>query len=113
MKLIIAVIRPEALEPLKEALLKEDVAKMTVSQVRGCGQQMGYTETYRGNIVNVNLLSKIRVEIAVNDDFEQRTVDAIMRAARTGKIGDGKIFVLPIEKCYRIRTGEEGPLAIG
>lgn len=113
MKMIIAIIRPEALEPLKEALLKADVAKMTVSQVRGCGQQMGYTETYRGNIVNVNLLSKVRVEIAVNDNFEQPTIDAIMSAARTGKIGDGKIFVLPIEKCYRIRTGEEGPAAIG
>lgn len=113
MKMIVAIIRPEALESLKEALLKVDVAKMTVSQVRGCGQQMGYTETYRGNIVNVNLLSKVRVEIAVNDNFEQPTIDAIMGAARTGKIGDGKIFVLPIEKCYRIRTGEEGPLAIG
>jgi nitrogen regulatory protein P-II 1 len=113
MKMVVAIIRPEALEALKEALLKADVAKMTVSQVRGCGQQMGYTETYRGNIVNVNLLSKIRVEIAVNDEFEQPTVEAIMNAARTGKIGDGKIFVLPIEKCYRIRTGEEGPDAIG
>lgn len=113
MKMVIAIIRPEALEPLKEALVKVDVAKMTVSQVRGCGQQMGYTETYRGNIVNVNLLSKVRVEIAVNDNFEQITIDAIMSAARTGKIGDGKIFVLPIEKCYRIRTGEEGPVAIG
>jgi nitrogen regulatory protein P-II 1 len=79
----------------------------------GCGQQKGYTESYRGVDVEVNLLKKVRIEIAVNDNFVKPTVDAIIRGARSGEIGDGKIFVLPIEECYRIRTGETGSVAIG
>lgn len=113
MKMVVAIVRPEALEDVKEALFKAEIFKMTVNHVKGCGQQKGYTESYRGNIVNVNLLNKVRIEIVVNEQFVDPTVNAIMDAARTGNIGDGKIFVLPVEKCYRIRTGEEGSEAIG
>ncbi|MCX7747872.1 MAG: P-II family nitrogen regulator [Clostridia bacterium] len=113
MKMVVAVVRPEAMELVKEALYKAEIFKMTVSQVKGCGQQKGYTENYRGTIVNVNLLNKVRFEIVVNEEYVQPTIDAIMDAAKTGKIGDGKIFVLPVEQVYRIRTGEEGPAAIG
>lgn len=113
MKMVVAIVRPEAVQAVKDALFKAEIHKMTVSHVRGCGQQMGYTESYRGTITQVNLLNKVRFEIAVNDNFVKPTIDAIMNAARTGNIGDGKIFVLPIEECYRIRTGEEGSEAIG
>lgn len=113
MKMVIAIIRPEALEDVKCALFKAEIFKMTVNHVKGCGQQKGYTESYRGNIVTVNLLSKVRIEIVVNDKFVQSTIDAIMTTARTGNIGDGKIFVMPVEQCYRIRTGENGNDAIG
>ena len=113
MKMVIAVVRPEAVEDVKQALFDAEVCKMTVSHVKGCGQQMGYTESYRGTIVNVNLLNKVRFEIVVNDDFVQPTIEAIMKAARTSRIGDGKIFVLPVEQVYRIRTGEEGNGAVG
>jgi len=112
MKMVIAIIRPESIEAVKAALFGAKICKMTVSQVKGCGQQMGYTESYRGNIVNVNLLSKVRFEIVVNDEQVKPTVEAIMSAARTDNIGDGKIFVLPVEECYRIRTGESGTDAI-
>lgn len=113
MKMIIAIVRPEAVEDLKAALFDAEIHKMTVSHVNGCGQQMGYTESYRGVVSNVNLLNKVRFEIAVNDEFVKPTIDAIMNAARTGNIGDGKIFVQSIDECYRIRTGEEGSTAIG
>lgn len=113
MKMVIAIVRPEAVDSVKAALFKAEIHKMTVSHVKGCGQQKGYTESYRGNIVQVNLLNKVRFEIAVNDSFVKPTIDAIISAARTNNIGDGKIFVLPIEQCYRIRTGEEGNDAIG
>jgi nitrogen regulatory protein P-II 1 len=113
MKMVIAVIRPEALEDVKDALFKAEIYKMSVNHIKGCGQQKGYTESYRGNIVNVNLLNKVRIEIVVNDSFVKPTIDAIISAARTGNIGDGKIFVLPVEECYRIRTGEQGSDAIG
>lgn len=113
MKMIVAIVRPEAIENVKQALFNANVAKMTVSHVKGCGQQMGYKESYRGTVTEVNLLNKVRFEICVNDNFVKPTIDAIMDAARTGNIGDGKIFVLPIEECYRIRTGEVGPEAIG
>jgi nitrogen regulatory protein P-II 1 len=86
---------------------------MTVSNAIGCGQQKGFTETYRGVISEVNLLKKVRLEIAVNEDFVDSTVKAIIKGARTGNIGDGKIFVVPLENCIRIRTGEEGREAIG
>lgn len=113
MKMVIAIIRPESIEAVKSALFNAKICKMTVSQVKGCGQQMGYTESYRGNIVNVNLLNKVRFEIVVNDEYVKPTIEAIMSAARTDNIGDGKIFVLPVEECYRIRTGEAGSAAIG
>jgi nitrogen regulatory protein P-II 1 len=113
MKMVVAIIRPEALDNVKATLFDEEIHKMTVSPVKGCGQQKGYTENYRGSIKTVNLLPKIRMEIVVNDAFVQPTIDAIIRAARSGSIGDGKIFVLPVEQVYRIRTGESGEDAIG
>lgn len=113
MKMVIAIVRPEAVEDVKAALFEAKIHKMTVSHVKGCGQQMGYTESYRGNVSTVNLLTKVRFEIAVNDEFVKPTVEAIMEVARTGKIGDGKIFVQQVEECYRIRTGEQGIDAIG
>ena len=113
MKLIVAIIRPEALEKVKKALFDAKIHKMTVSHAKGCGQQKGYLESYRGHIENINLLSKVRVEIAVNEEFVKQTVDTVINAARTGNIGDGKIFVLPVEGVYRIRTGETGKDAIG
>jgi len=116
MKLIVAIIRPERLEAVQQALNERDVYLMTVTDVRGCGRQRGYTEVYRGAEVRVNLLPKIKLEIAVTDAFVEAAVEAIVHAARapeTGQIGDGKIFVLPLEDCVRIRTGERGPEAIG
>lgn len=113
MKMIIAVIQPTKLPDVKQALFDARVGKMTVTNVIGCGQQAGYTESYRGNVIEVNLLKKIRLEIAVNEDFVQPTIDAIIKGARTGNIGDGKIFVLDLPQCVRIRTGEEGGDAIG
>ncbi len=113
MKKIEAIIQPDRLDAVKEELFKADVHKMTVSRVKGCGQQKGYTETYRGKIYKVNLLSKIKIEIAVNAEFVEPTVKAIIKGARTGQIGDGKIFVLDLPECIRIRTGEKGKKAIG
>lgn len=113
MKLIIAMIQPHKLPDVKKALYDEEVYKMTVSNALGCGQQRGYTETYRGVIHEVNLLKKIRLEIAVNEDFVEPTINAIIKGAKTGKIGDGKIFVLDLPECIRIRTGERGEKAIG
>ena len=113
MKLITAMVKPQKLEDVKKALFDADVHKMTVTSCMGCGQQKGYTETFRGAVTEINLLKKTRVEIAVNDDFVEPTVEAITNAARTGKIGDGKIFILPLEQCIRIRTGETGSDAIG
>lgn len=113
MKMIIAIIQPEKLDDVKAALFNAEVYKMTVSRVKGCGQQAGYTEHYRGNIRSVTLLEKIKLEIAVNDDFVRPTINAIIKASKTGHIGDGKIFVMPMEECIRIRTDEEGPAAIG
>ena len=113
MKMVIAVIQPTRLPDVKQALFDADVRKMTVTNVIGCGQQAGYTESYRGSVIEVNLLKKIRLEVAVNEDFVQPTIDAIIRGARTDTIGDGKIFVLDLPRCIRIRTGEEGNDAIG
>jgi nitrogen regulatory protein P-II 2 len=113
MKLIIAIIRPEKLEAVQDALNKREVYLMTVSDVRGCGRQRGFTETYRGSEVVIRLLSKVKLEIAVNDNFVQPTIDAIESVAKTGNIGDGKIFVLPLDQVHRIRTGESGSAAIG
>lgn len=113
MKLIIAVVQPEKLTDVKEALAAAKVGKMTVSSVIGCGAQGGYTESYRGVTTEVNLLDKARFEIAVNDDFVKPAIEAIIKGARTGKIGDGKIFIVPLEQCIRVRTGETGSEAIG
>ncbi len=113
MKLIIAYIQPERLDAVKKSLQRYEVHRMSVTNALGCGSQLGYQESYRGSELEIQLLKKIRLEIAVNDEFEQRTIDAIVEAARTGKIGDGKIFVVPLARCIRIRTGEEGEEAIG
>ncbi len=113
MKLVVALIQPYKLDDVKRALFDAKVTKMTVSPAQGCGQQAGYTEEYRGTITEINLLKKIRLDIAVNDEFVQPTVDAIIKGARTGKIGDGKIWVTSLEQCIRIRTGETGSEAIG
>lgn len=114
MKLIIAYIQPVALKAVKTALFEKEIYKMSVmTDVLGCGQQKGYHENYRGAAKEVNLLSKLRIEIAVNEDHLQDTLDAITGAARSGKIGDGKIFVLDLGQCLRIRTGETGEDAIG
>lgn len=113
MKMIVAIIQPTKLPDVKKALFEADVRKMTVTNVIGCGQQGGYTESYRGNVIEVNLIKKVRLEIAVNEDFVKPTIDAIIKGARSGKIGDGKIFVVELPQCIRIRTGEEGSEAIG
>jgi nitrogen regulatory protein P-II 1 len=113
MKLIIAYIQPHMLNDVKQELYKAEVYKMSVTNAMGCGQQKGYTEQYRGVEMEVNLLKKVRLEIAVNDNFVKPTIDAIIKGARSGEIGDGKIFVVPIEECIRIRTEERGSAAIG
>jgi nitrogen regulatory protein P-II 2 len=116
MKLIVAIIRPEKLDDVQQALAQRDVYLMTVTDVRGCGRQRGYTEVYRGQEVQVRLLPKLKLEIAVSEPFVEATVEAIVHAARTGEtgnVGDGKIFVLPMDDCVRIRTGERGQAAIG
>ncbi len=113
MKLIIAYIQPEKLNDVKQALYEAQVFKMSVTNALGCGQQKGYHESYRGVDIEVNLLKKVRLEIAVNEDFVEPTIKAIIEGARTGTIGDGKIFVLDLVNCLRIRTGQEGPEAIG
>lgn len=113
MKLIIAMIQPHKLPDVKKALFDVEVHKMTVTNALGCGQQKGFTETYRGILTEVNLLKKIRLEIAVNEDFVEPTISAIVKGARTGEIGDGKIFILDLPECIRIRTGETGNVAIG
>ncbi|HNX26039.1 MAG TPA: P-II family nitrogen regulator [Phycisphaerae bacterium] len=113
MKLIIAYIQPERLNDVKQSLYKAEIHKMSVCNVMGCGQQMGYKETYRGVGMEVNLLKKVRLEIAVNDEYVKPTIDAIIDGARTGNIGDGKIFIISLDECIRIRTGETGGEAIG
>jgi nitrogen regulatory protein P-II 2 len=113
MKLIIAYIQPHKLNDVKQELYRREVFKISVTNSMGCGQQKGYHESYRGLDEEVNLLRKVRLEIAVNDGFVQPTVEGIVTGARTGQIGDGKIFVIPLEQCIRIRTGETGSQAIG
>ena len=116
MKLIIAIVRPEKFRDVRQAMLKADVGMMTVLDVRGCGQQKGYVEEYRGVIEEVTLHRKVAVLVAVNDSFVDKTIKTIVRSARTntkGSIGDGKIFVLPLEECVRISGGEMGVAAIG
>lgn len=113
MKLVIAVIQPHKLNDVKKALNEVQVNLMTVATAIGAGRQKGYPETYRGVIHEVKLLKKVELQIAVNDDYVEPTIKAIIRGAKTGNIGDGKIFVLPLEECIRIRTGERGTRAIG
>jgi nitrogen regulatory protein P-II 2 len=113
MKYIIAIIQPHRLEEVKEELYKADVNLITVSEVLGHGRQMGVTEVYRGTKENGNLLRKIKLEIAVNADFVQPTINAIIKGAKSGEVGDGKIFILNLEECVRIRTEEKGSIAIG
>lgn len=115
MKFIIAVIQPSKLEDVKAALSEVEVVRLTIMDVQGFGRQKGQTELYRGHEVSVNLLRKVQLQIAVNDEFVEPTVDAIVRGGRsgeTGEVGDGKIFVLPLDDCVRIRTGERGGEAI-
>ncbi len=115
MKLIIAIIQPSKLEAVKTALTEVEVFRLTVMDVQGFGRQKGQTELYRGHEFSVNLLRKVQLQIAVNEEFVEPTIQAIIRGGRTGKageIGDGKIFVLPLEDCVRIRTGERGGEAI-
>ena len=115
MKLIIAIIQPHKLEEVKLALTEVEVVRLTVMDVQGFGRQKGHTEMYRGQEFTVNLLRKVQLQIAVNEEFVEPTIDAIMKAGRTGEkgeLGDGKIFVLPMDDCIRIRTGERGTEAI-
>ena len=113
MKLIIAYIQPHKLQDVKKTLYKADVCKMSVTNALGCGEQHGYEESYRGIKFEVNLLKKVRLEIALNDDFVDKAIDAIIEGARTKEIGDGKIFVMDLVDCVRIRTGDKGDAAIG
>jgi nitrogen regulatory protein P-II 1 len=113
MKYVIAVIQPDKLEDVLEQLEVEDVHLVTASDVMGRGRQKGMAEIYRSHKEPGNLLRKVKIEIAVNDDFVERTVAAILKGARSGRIGDGKIFVLDLDECMRIRTGEHGDVAIG
>jgi nitrogen regulatory protein P-II 2 len=113
MKLIVAMIQPHKLTDVKQALFDAEIHKMTVTTAVGCGEQKGFEEAYRGVIHTINLLNKVKVEVAVNDDFVDKTVEAIVKGARTGNIGDGKIFILDLPDAIRIRTGERGAAAIG
>lgn len=115
MKLIIAIVQPNKLEDVKTALSEVEVVRLTIMDVQGFGRQKGQTELYRGHEIGVNLLRKVQLQIAVNENFVEPTINAILKGGRTGEhgeIGDGKIFVLPLEDCVRIRTGERGPEAI-
>jgi nitrogen regulatory protein P-II 1 len=115
MKLVIAIIQPNRLEAVKQALADVEVFRLTVMDVQGFGRQRGHSEVYRGHEVSVNLLRKVQLMIGVNDNFLQPTIDAIIKGGRTGptgEVGDGKIFVLPLDDCIRIRTGERGGEAI-
>ncbi|MCX7815079.1 MAG: P-II family nitrogen regulator [Tepidimonas ignava] len=112
MKQITAIIKPFKLEEVREALAEQGVTGLTVTEVKGFGRQKGHTELYRGAEYVVDFLPKVRIDVVVRDDDVERCLDAIVRAARTGKIGDGKIFVTPVERVIRIRTGEEDDAAI-
>jgi len=112
MKLIKAIIKPFKLEEVKEALSEIGIEGMTVTEVKGFGRQKGHTEIYRGSEYTVDFLPKVKVEIVVADEIVQKTAEAIVKAAKTGKIGDGKVFVLPIDEAIRIRTDERGESAV-
>ena len=112
MKLIIAIIKPFKLDEVKEALAKAGVEGLTVTEVKGFGRQKGHTEIYRGSEYTVDFLPKVKIEVAVADEQVAKVVEAVSKGAKTGKIGDGKIFVLPLEDVLRIRTDERGELAL-
>ncbi len=112
MKRIIAIVRPEKMESVKDALFEAEVSGMTISQVNGCGNQHGWTEYFRGTEVFLNMVPKVKFEIVADDDEVKRITDVIQEAARTGNVGDGKIFISPVEEVIRIRTGENGDAAI-
>jgi nitrogen regulatory protein P-II 2 len=112
MKLITAVVKPFRLDDVRNALAEVGVQGMTVTEVKGFGRQRGHTELYRGAEYVVDFLPKVKVEVAVTDDLADRVIEAIIAAAKTGKVGDGKIFVTELEQVYRIRTGETGDQAI-
>ena len=112
MKLIIAIIKPFKLEEVKQGLAEIGVEGMTVTEVKGFGRQKGHTEIYRGSEYTVDFLPKVKIEIVVADEITGKTIDAIVKAAKTGKIGDGKVFVVPIEEAVRIRTDERGDAAV-
>ena len=112
MKKIEAIIKPFKLDDVKEALTEIGVVGMTVTEVRGFGRQKGHTELYRGSEYTVDFLPKVKIEVAVTDDLAERVIEAIIAAAKTGKVGDGKIFVTNLEQVYRIRTGETGDQAV-
>ncbi len=112
MKLVVAIVRPDKLGDVLEALFRADVRGLTIARVQGHGGETEHVETYRGTTVRMELSEKVRIEIGVSDNFVDPTVRAILTAARTGDVGDGKVFVLPVEKVYRIRTGEEDQSAV-
>ncbi|WP_455233842.1 P-II family nitrogen regulator [Thiogranum longum] len=112
MKLVSAIIKPFKLDDVREALSEIGVQGITVTEVKGFGRQKGHTELYRGAEYVVDFLPKVKLEVAVNDDLTEQVIEAISKAANTGKIGDGKIFVYPLEQAVRIRTGETGPDAL-
>lgn len=112
MKKITAIVRPEKLEPIKEALFNAKVSGMTISQVQGCGNQHGWKEYYRGTEVLLNMVPKVKFEIVVDDEKVDGLVDLISETARTGQVGDGKIFVFPVDQVVRVRTGEKGDAAV-
>jgi len=112
MKLIIAILKPFKLEEVKSALSEAGIEGMTVTEVKGFGRQKGHTETYRGSEYTVDFLPKVKIEVAVADDVAGKAVEAIVKSAKTGKIGDGKVFVVPLEEVVRIRTDERGEAAI-
>lgn len=112
MKLVVAVVRPDKINDVLEALFKAEVRGLTISRVQGHGGETERVETYRGTTVKMELSEKVRLEIGVSDHFVEPTIKAILKGARTGEVGDGKVFVLPVEKVYRIRTGEEDTAAV-
>ena len=112
MKLVVAIVRPERVPSVLEALFRAEVTGLSLTRIQGHGGETEHVQTYRGTTVKMELTEKVRLEIAVSDHFVEPTVNAIVGAARTGEVGDGKIFVLPVEKVYRIRTGEEDQAAV-
>ena len=112
MKMVVAIIRPFKLDDVKEALREIGVQGMTVGEVRGFGRQKGHTELYRGSEYTIEFIPKMKIEVVVSDEDVEKVIEAVLEAASTGKIGDGKIFVLSVDEAIRIRTGERGPTAI-